>query len=461
MKRPFVPLCLCWLAVLLVAAQQSDVIIKITKGERAVIALPDLRGAGGTQRFMDAFNQTLWNDIESSGLFKMAPKSLYPLEVPQRPEDFRPPLPPPPARRGQPPQPPRRQGPWLTDWSGPPVGAGYLALGYAAEQAGQFVIRGWLFNVAQQDVTNAQVFGKLYLGSLNEEGARKTAHDFAADILKQFGGASLAGTRIYFVSDRTGRGIKEIWSMDQDGSNQKPVTNYRSICISPAVSPDGTKIAFTSYASGNPAILLHSLETGRRLRFYGPVSPMVATPEFTPDGQKILFSYAIDGWAQIALANVDGSDLHRISQVRAIEVEPKVNPKTGAEVVFVSGRGGAQQIFRMNLDGTDVRRLTSGEGQASNPAWHPDGQHIAFAWTRGYEPGNWNIFVMDVATQNFVQLTHGAGRNENPSWAPDGRHLVFSSNRSGPPQIWTMLADGTQLRQLTTQGRNTMPVWSK
>jgi len=449
------------LAGLLLAAQQSDVIIKITKGERAVIALPDLRGAGEAQRFMDAFNQALWSDIESSGLFKMAPESLYPLGVPQRPEDFRPPLPPPPARRGQPPPAPRRQGPWLTDWSGPPVNAGYLALGYAAEQAGQFVLRGWLYNVAQQDLSNAQVFGKLYLGPLDEEGARKTAHEFAADILKQFGGASLAGTKIYFVSDRAGQGIKEIWSMDHDGSNQKPVTSYKSVCTTPAVSPDGAKIAFTSYVGGNPAILLHSLETGRRLRFYGPASSMVATPEFTPDGQKILFSYAIAGWAQIAIANADGSDLRRISQVRAIEVEPKVNPKTGAEVVFVTGRGGPQQIFRMNLDGTDVRRLTTGEGQASNPAWHPDGQHIAFAWTRGYEPGNFNIFIMDVATQSFVQLTHGAGRNENPSWAPDGRHLAFSSNRGGSNQIWTMLADGTQLRQLTTQGRNTMPVWSK
>jgi len=461
MKRKSTLTCLCVLAGLLLAAQQSDVIIKITKGERAVIALPDLRGAGEAQRFMDAFNQTLWNDIESSGLFKMAPKSLYPLEVPQRPEDFRAPLPAPPARKGQPPPPPRRQGPWLTDWSGPPVNAGYLALGYAAGQAGQFVLRGWLFNVAQQDLANAQVFGKIYLGSLDEEGARKTAHEFAADILAQFGGASLAGTKIYFVTERAGQGIKEIWAMDHDGGNQRPVTSYKSVCTTPGVSPDGAKVAFTSYVGGNPAILLHSTETGRRLRFYGPVSSMVATPDFTPDGQKILFSFTINGWPQIAVANVDGSDLRRISFVRTIEVEPKVNPKTGAEIAFVSGRGGPQQIYRMNLDGTDVRLLTSGEGQASNPAWHPDGQHIAFAWTKGYAPGNFNIFVMDVATRSYVQLTHGAGRNENPSWAPDGRHLVFSSNRSGGTQIWTMLADGTQLHQLTTQGRNTMPVWSK
>jgi TolB protein len=451
---------LCALAGLLLAAQQSDVIIKLSKGERAVIALPDLRGAGEAQRFMDAFNQTVWSDIESSGLFKMAPKSFYPLEVPQRPEDFRPPLAAPSARRGAP-QPPRRQGPWLTDWSAPPVSANYLALGYAAVQAEQFVLRGWLFNVAQNDVTNAQVFGKLYLGPLDEAGARKTAHEFAADILQQFGGASLAGTRIYFVSERAERGVKEIWSMDHDGSNPKAVSSYRSLSTTPAASPDGTKIAFTSYVGGNPAILIHSRETGRRLRFYSPASSMVATPEFTPDGQKILFSYTIESWAQIAMANLDGSELRRISHVRAIEVEPKVNPKTGAEIVFVSGRAGPQQIFRMNLDGTDVRRLTPGEGQASNPAWHPDGQHIAFAWTRGFAPGNFNIFVMDAATQSFVQLTHGAGRNENPSWAPDGRHLAFSSNRGGSTQIWTMLADGTQLRQLTTEGRNTMPVWAK
>ncbi len=67
---------------------------------------------------------------------------------------------------------------------------------------------------------------------------------------------------------------------------------------------------------------------------------------------------------------------------------------------------------------------------------------------------------MDIATRRFVQLTHDAGRNDFPSWSPDGRHLVFQSNRSGNDQIWTMLADGTQQRQLTTSGRNTQPNWS-
>jgi len=174
-----------------------------------------------------------------------------------------------------------------------------------------------------------------------------------------------------------------------------------------------------------------------------------------------VFASKVSGYAQLHIANADGSGLQRLSNSRAIEVEPKVNPKTAADLVFVSGRSGPQQIYKMNIDGADVTRLTTGQGQASNPSWHPDGKHIAFSWTSGYEPGNFNIFVMDVTTKEYVQLTFGRGRNENPAWAPDGRHLVFASNRGGSMQIYTMLADGTQVKQLTSAGRNEMPVWSK
>jgi TolB protein len=447
-------------AVFLLAAQQSDVLIKLTQGERAAIAVPDFRGSGEAQQYADALNQTLFSDLQDSGLFRMVPKSMYPLEAPQRPQDFRPPLPPPKARRRGPPPKPVRQGPWLTDWSEPPVNANYLAFGYSAVQNDRLVLFGWFYNVNQPDLTNAQVLGKVYFASVDEDGARTVAHEFAADILGQFGYKSLMGSKIYFVSDRTGH--KEIWSMDYDGSNQKQLTRYGSITSFPAVSPDNSKLAFTTYAKGNPMLFILSLETGRQLPFYNQNASMNATPEFTPDGQHLLFSStAAGGYAQIYICDLDGSGLRRISHVRAIEVEPKVNPKTGTDIVFVSGRSGPPQVYRMNMDGADPVRLSQGGGDAVNPAWHPDGQHIAFAWTKGYDPGNYNIFVMDVATRQTIQLTHGAGRNENPTWAPDGRHIVFSSNRSGSNQIWTMLADGTQLRKLTTQGRNEKPVWSR
>jgi len=435
-------------------APQSDIVIKIMEGDRPVIAVPDLRAGSAAARLMGEVNATLFRDLQESGVFRMAPKSMYPLQIPQQPKDF---VAPPETRPGQ--RPAQRTTPWLTDWSSPPVNANYLTIGYAAEQGGSLVLFGWLFNVNQTDIANAQVFGKLYFGTLDEAGARKTAHDFAADILEKFGQKSLAGTKIYYTSNRTGN--KEIWSMDWDGNNQKQITHLRSTSNFPDVSADGTRLAFTTYATPQPSIFVLSLETGRQLVFYNQKASMNGTPAFTPDGQRLLFtSSAISAGGQIFISEVNGQNPRLLSGSRSIEVSPKVNPKTGNEIVFVSGRGGPAQIYRMNLDGADVVRLTSGEGEAHNPSWHPDGKHIAFAWTKGYDPGNYNIFVMDVATGKYVELTHGAGANEKPSWAPDGRHLAFSSNRSGSVQIWTMLADGTNPRQLTTQGRNESPVWS-
>jgi TolB protein len=461
MNTKSTPTILVIMSLLLVCAAslagqaQGDIVGRISSAERPAIAVADMRGTGDAQRNMDTFNSTLWDELSNAGILKMVAKSVYPLEVPQRPQDFKPPAVPPNARRGQPPV---RMGPWLTDWSGPPVSANYLAFGYTAAQDGRLVLYGWLFNTGQQDVATAQVIGKLYFGSLDADGAKKVARDFAADILQQFGAKSLAGTKIYFVSDRSG--AKEIWSMDYDGSHQQRLTQYNSTSSMPAVSPDGKMFAFTTYAGGNPQIRVHSVETGRRLPFYNPVSSVVETPEFTPDGRQMLFATAVNGWVQICVGGTDGSNFRRISNVRAIEVSPKVNPKTGSDMLFISGRGGRQQLWHMNLDGTDMQQFTTGEGDVANPAWSPSGQQIAFAWTRGYEPGNFNIFVMDVATRKPVQLTQGSGRNENPWWAPDGVHLVFTSKRGASTQIYTMLSDGSNVQQLTTQGNNIQPVWA-
>ena len=449
--------------LLVLAAQDKDIRIIIQEGQRPAMAIPDFRGSGAAQPLMGPFNQTLWADIEGAGLFKMVPKTLYPGSIPQQPSDFREPPPvtetPRGRNRSEITTPQSGGGLWMSDWAGPPVSANYLAFGYTAVQNDVLVLSGWLFDLSRGTAANAQVIGKRYLGSVDESGARKVAHEFAADILAIFGQKTLFGSKIVFVSSRTGN--KEVWIMEPDGSNQKQITQFHSLSIMPAIAPDSSKIAFTSYYRGNPGIFIFSVDPVRQLPFYNQVASLNETPDFTPDGKQIVYSSSASGWAQIYIANLDGSGLRRISSSRAIEVEPKINPKTGSEIAFVSGRSGPQQIYKMNLDGADVERLTPGEGEASNPSWHPDGQLLAFAWTQGYATGNFNIFIMDVATRKYTQLTHGEGRNENPSWAPDGRHIVFMSNRTGSKQIWTMLADGTQLQRLTTQGNNETPVWGR
>jgi TolB protein len=450
-------------AALMVSAQID--IGKIQNGEKPTIAIPEFRGSGDAQALMSAFNSTLQSDIAGSGLLKIAPRSMYPTFIPQQPADF-----------GQPPaisETPRSRnreelvrtasggGRWITDWSGPPVNANYLAFGYTATTQGVLELRGWLYDLSKGSTAGAQVIGKVYAATPDEAGARQVAHQFAADILALWGAQSLFGTHIYFVSDRTGH--KEIWMMDFDGRNQRQITRFGSTSLQPAISPDGSKIAFVSYARVTPGIFVFSVDPARDLRFYNQRASVNETPSFTPDGKQIIYASSAPGnrCCRIYLANLDGTGFRPITESTLIDVEPKVNPKTGSTVVFVSGRSGPQQVYLMNIDGTGIERLTPGEGEASNPSWNPDGQHIAFSWTRGFAAGNWNVFIMDVASRSPIQLTHSEGRNENPVWAPDGNHLVFASTRTRGYQIYTMLANGTQVQQLTTQGHNQSPVWGK
>jgi len=422
---------LALLAFVLPLCAQPDIIGTITGGQTLPsIAVPDLNGTGPAQAYMAAFNATLAADLTESSAVEVRPKSFYPKANPAQPSDVRP-----------------------AEWSGPPVSAAYLALGYGALQADQFVFRGYLVDLTP----NPPLLASIYRGPVSEAGARKTAHEFAADIIRKFGGQPLYGTKIYFRSKRSGS--PEIWAMDADGSNQHQVTRTNKLLAFPAISPDGDALAFVEW-SPFPKLAMWSTDPARPLRFANPDADQVEPASFSADGRQVIFSFSRNKRSTIVIANRDGSSPRKISETRFVDMEPKLNPKSGS-IAFVSDRSGLHQIYTMNLDGGDVNRVTNGEGYASNPAWHPKGEFLAFAWTRGPVPGGFHIFVMGVAQRTPVELAPGRGRDDNPNWAPDGIHLVFCSTRSGTPQIWTVLADGTHLRQLTTQGVNETPSWSR
>lgn len=441
------------LGVFLLSAQQRPDYVGEVKKLAGVptIAVPDLRGTGEAQPLMSAFNQTLWSDLQDSGVVKLVPKTLYPTVVPQQPSDL---LDPKPGLE-------KAGGRLLSDWSNPPTQASYLAFGYTAAKEGLFVAFCYFYDARQPNTTSAKVFNNLYTGPLTEDGARKAAHEFANDILKRFGGETLFGTHIYFASNRTGH--KEIWAMDYDGSNQRRLTHFDFIATSPAVSPDGSRLLCTAYPGEGklPRLFLFSLDPLRELAFVNPRGDYNAHGSFTADGKQVLFDNANNGAYNLYIANVDGAGARLMRSSQDMEVEPVMNPKNANLIAFVTGRSGTPQIYTMDASGGSLTRVTNGIGEAYNPAWQPDGGHIAFAWTQGYAPGNLNIFIIDPSNGGFVQLTHGEGKNENPKWAPDGQHLVFSSTRTGTEQIWSMLADGTRLKQLTSAGTNTNPFWGK
>jgi TolB protein len=335
-----------------------------------------------------------------------------------------------------------------------------LAFGNLSASGNDLAIEAWLYDVRNPLAPAA--LAKRYRGEVTDAQIRRFAHQFADEIISRLSGGvpGVASTQIALVSSRSGN--KEIWVMDYDGASQKQVSFLRSISLTPRWSPDATRIAFTCYAPAGGVIsaqlCVHSMLTGKLVafpRWRGTNS----SPAWSPEGSKIMFMSSMYGDPELFLCDSDGGHLKRITYSAGVDTSPAWNPKTGQQVAFVSDRSGVPQLYLMNADGSNPEKINLPDmGYVIDPAWSPNGQLLAFSWRR--PSGNYDIYVMDVATRQLVELTRDAGRNERPSWAPDGRHLVFESTRTGTRQIWTMLADGTQARQLTSEGQNESPNWS-
>lgn len=407
--------------------------------EKIRLAVPDFRTLTtdtATQNLAMTFNVTLWNDLLNAGIFDMVSKSFYPATVPGAPADVH-----------------------LNEWDQPPPNASMLAFGNAAVQFGALAVQGWLYDVKNSQ--SPQVLGKQYREEATDANARLIAHRFANEIIFRLGGGipGIAETKIYFISNRSG--AKEVWGMDYDGAGQKQITHSGTISLSPHISPDGSRIAYAGITKEGWQIQMYSLELQRAVSF-PHFTGTNQSPAWSSDGRTLAFSSSRAGHSDIYSIDASGGNVRRLTNDRGPDVSPSWNPKTNAQIGFVSGRTGLPQIYTMASDGTNLTRVTD-QGYAVSPSWSPNGQFLAFAWVRHYgpgAPGASDIYLMDIASKQWVQLTHDGGRNDFPSWSPDGRHIVFQSNRTGRVQVWTMLADGTQQRQLTTSGENTQPNWS-
>lgn len=386
----------------------------------------------------NTFNSVLWSDLEYAGVLELVSKSFYPLDLPAIPAQLR-----------------------MDMWNRDPVNAHMLALGNVSVSSEEMVIEAWLFDVRSQQ---PPILARRYRATPTEEEARRIAHQFADEIVARLSGGlpGVASTKIAFVSNRTGS--KEIWIMDYDGAGQRPLTSLRSIALTPRWSPDASRIAFTCYRRGpdnvtSAQICMHSMETGKAVAFV-TYRGTNSAPAWSPDGSQLMFMSSMHGDPELFVVNASGTNPKRITYSAGGDTSPAWNPRTGQQVAFVSDRGGIPQVYMMNADGTNVEklRLPDTMGYVIDPAWSPNGQLLAFSWRR--PSGNYDIYVMDVASGQLVEITRDAGRNERPSWAPDGRHIVFESTRTGSRQIWTMLADGSQPRQLTFEGANESPNWS-
>ncbi|MEG9432578.1 translocation protein TolB [Terriglobus sp. ADX1] len=406
-----------------------------TGADRIRIAAANFRaGSADAGSLKQTFDSVLFNDLQNAGVFDLVSKSMQPQSMPGTPQEMR-----------------------LDEWTAAPVSAAYVAFGSLSVAGNRVVVNAYV-----DDTHNAQypqVLGKQYTEAGDDNGARTIAHKLADEIILRLGGGipGIAESKIYFV--HAGGGNKEIWMMDYDGANAHAVTHLGTISLSPRVSPDNSRIAFSSLGRDGFQIRMYSLLLNRPISFPSGGGTNLS-PAWSSNGQ-LAYSSSRTGDPEIYITDANGSGARRVTNSRGPDVSPTWNPKTGSQIAFISGRSGLPQVYIMDADGAGVQRMTDG-GYATSVSWSPNGQFLAFAWDRKYgpgAPGGQDIYVMEIASKRWIQLTNGIGRCDFPSWSPDGRHIVFAVGSGARAEVWTMLADGTGKHKLAGTGSD-MPNWS-
>lgn len=404
-------------------------------------AVPDfiaLSNNPATVAAAKTIGQVLWDDLNFEEEFSMIPRDTYQTIPAATSIDKAP----------------------IDQWR--QLGADAVVIG-SVEAAGNNQVR---VQVRLYDAKSGQsVFAKEYTGPAANP--RFYAHTISDEIFKQQRGLNgVARTRIAFSSDRDHermsgtvetRTVKEIYIADYDGANQRRVTIGRSLNITPAWSPDGKSIAYTSYRRGLPQIFLSFIYQGRLEEITHASQNFL--PAWSPDGTKIAFMSDRDGHDNLYVMNADGTGVRQLTHSAgdAINASPTWSP-SGTEIAFTSDRSGSPQIYTIGADGLGLRRITS-ETYCDRPTWSPPPYNeIAYASKTG--PG-YDIKIYDLETGQIRQVTFGEGSNESPSFAPNGRHLAFMSTRTGKKEIFTVGRDGKGLRQITRDGNNYEPNWSR
>lgn len=335
----------------------------------------------------------------------------------------------------------------------------------------EFLILGKLFNSGS---TSNATF-KIYYLSKNQLALNKTfsarkgnwttiANKFSNDFIQLLTGKkSIFNTRLVFTSDRPGRGYKEVYVSNWDGSGLRRITYHKSSSFSPKWSPGGNQVIYSAITispkkrTRNTNLYIYDFRTKKR----GLLSRRPGANSggsFFPDGRSLIMTLTQGGNPDLFKLGLDGRVLERITKGPngAMNVEPAISPE-GSRLAFSSDRSGKPMLYVMDLANKVPKRLTIAGRYNSTPSWAPDGKKIAFA---GWDKGHFDIYVIDANGRNLLRLTEkkkANGRwsnNESPSFSPDGRFIVFTSNRTGKREIYMVRTDGSGLKQLTNDKFN-------
>lgn len=333
-------------------------------------------------------------------------------------------------------------------------GAGALVAGYVqARDDGRITVACYLYDLK----TRREMARKGFAVLATEW--RRAAHRCAGAFYTAVTGRpGRFDTRIAYVAETGARTspVKRLAAVNWDGSDHSYLTQGEVTVLEPRFSPDGQKIAYTSFAGGMPHVRIMDAD-GSNDRALVQGSSMSFAPRFSPDGRRIAFSMAVDGNTDIYVVDVGGGYPRRLTTAPGVDTSPSFS-SDGGQLAFESDRGGMQQVYVMNADGSGQRRITYGAGAYGSPAWSPNGERIAFTFSNASGVA---IGVMPVGGGEELILTNG-WQDEAPSWAPDSEYLVFqrTAQGTGVSNLYTVSIAAGEPQRVGTPQSGSDPSWS-
>jgi TolB protein len=260
------------------------------------------------------------------------------------------------------------------------------------------------------------IYNKAFTGGSTRQQTHALADDIAKTLTQRPG---IAQTRVASKVQVSGSGNGEIWVSDYDGFNAAPVTKDNAICAAPSWAGHGTLFYMSHKSSNKPDILSHNLSTGERKRItFSPGDNF--TPAVSPDGKRVAMILSKSGSPNLYVSDFDGGSLKQLTTTKDGESSPCWSPDS-RRICVVSRQTGKPALYTISADGGALQRLPISASSPTEPDWSPDGKYLIFTSQTG---GGFQIGVvpMEGPLRGTATLLVAG---EDPVWAPNSRAVMF------------------------------------
>jgi TolB protein len=288
---------------------------------------------------------------------------------------------------------------------------------------------------------------------------RGVAHQIADLIYQKITGVRGAfWTRIAYIT-AVGSGNNMTYSLivaDSDGYNPQVVARSHEALLTPRWSPDGNKIAYVSFESGNSAIYVQDITTGARTLVSGRSKGINGAPAWSPDGSRLAMSLSYQGNPELYIMNVATRQETRLTNNLAIDTEPVWAPD-GQSIYFTSDRSGRPQIYQVPAGGGTPTRITF-QGQSNYDCdVSYDGKQVAMVQSNG---NVYRIAILDRSLGGQVRYISPGPLDESPSFAPNASMLLYASSEGRHGVLYAVSDDGmVRQRLVLSDGDVREPSW--